>query len=54
MSRPKKEGNLLQIKCDNCGIIFPRYKSEINNRKTNCCSMKCAMELKYGRNKNSK
>lgn len=49
MSRPKKEGNLLQIKCDNCGKLFYRYKSTIQLRKTNCCSMKCAMELKHGR-----
>lgn len=49
MSRPKKEGNLLEIKCDNCNKLFYRYKSTIQLRKTNCCNHKCAMELKYGR-----
>ena len=44
MARPKKEGNLLEIKCDNCNKLFYRYKSAIENRASNCCSINCAKE----------
>lgn len=55
MSRPRKEGNLLEVKCAQCGASIFRYKSAIENRASNCCSINCAKEYKkHVRSKNKK
>ena len=46
MARKAIAENKILIKCDFCGKIMEKFKSEIENRRSHCCSRQCNVNLR--------